>query len=74
MARTPICDHLRGTMAITCELARRRAQAVPRGVAPHHPVFAVWAKNTEIWMRKAARSSISRAASPCSMSAIAITR
>jgi 4-aminobutyrate aminotransferase/(S)-3-amino-2-methylpropionate transaminase len=34
---------------MTSELARRRAQAVPRGVATAHPVFAACAENAEIW-------------------------
>ncbi|HEX2759500.1 MAG TPA: 4-aminobutyrate--2-oxoglutarate transaminase, partial [Rhizomicrobium sp.] len=34
---------------MTSELARRRAQAVPRGVATAHPVFAACADNAEMW-------------------------
>jgi 4-aminobutyrate aminotransferase/(S)-3-amino-2-methylpropionate transaminase len=34
---------------MTSELAWRRAQAVPRGVATAHPVFAARAENAEIW-------------------------
>jgi len=34
---------------MTSELARRRAQAIPRGVRTAHPVFAARAENAEIW-------------------------
>ena len=59
---------------MTSELARRRAQAVPRGVATAHPVFAACAENAEIWDAEGRRFVDLRAALPCSMSAIAIPK